>query len=308
MESRGNKRMCLETQTEVTEHAIKQCSRVFSKLRIQMHLDQVVKVIISLAIPLMSTLKSVLAVMMRVADPEDVDMIEDLMSNMIQDKKMSEKGKNKKTSKNAKGSPRSKASTSVGSFEVISEGMNRSHRAASSSQTPGMSPASRVCFCGLKPNLLVCRMEGPNFMRKFYRCPKPSQHQTQCDYFAWTENTKAEEYEKLYYQDATMDKPQKSKPTKKKSKSVSAADSSTSSGDDLDLAQSPASSSPKTPPRQARCQHEWSRRGSTAYVKMKTCNLCGLRETFRYKDGLKTTSTVDVSEQKKSGRPRNHSP
>ena len=81
-----------------------------------------------------------------------------------------------------------------------------------------------------------------------------------------------------------------------------------SSGDDLDLAQSRASASPKTPPRAARCQHQWNRRGTNAYIKMKTCHLCGLQETFRYKDGLKTTNHVDVSKIKKSRRPCASSP
>lgn len=113
-----------------------------------------------------------------------------------------------------------------------------------------------------------------------YRCPKPYPQQTQCDYFAWTEDTKAEEYEKLYAQNASTVKSPLPKPTKKKSKHVSETDSNTSSGDGLDLAQSPASASPKTPPRAARCQHEWNRRGTNAYINMKTCHLCGLQETF----------------------------
>eukprot|EP00435_Cladocopium_sp_Y103_P064059 s1080_g25.t1 len=164
---------------------------MFSRLRVQTHLEQIVKVLISLAIPLMSTLKQVLAVMIRVADPEEMDLVQDMMSNMIQEKKSMEKGQYRKNSKKVQKPPRSKASTSAGSFEVISKSSLQSRRtqAASSFQNPMMDLKHRVCYCGLTPNLLVCRKEGPNFQR-FYRCPTPYQQQAQCDYFAWAESTK----------------------------------------------------------------------------------------------------------------------
>lgn len=304
MENRGSKRACLESQAEATDNILRQWSRMFSKVRCQMHLEQLVKVLISLAIPLMATIKQVLAVMIRVADPEEMEVIQDMVNNMVQEKKLLEKGQRHKTNKNVKSSPKSKASTSVGSFEVISEVSPRSRKSKSTSS----NQMTKMCFCGLTPNLLVCRKEGPNFMRRFYRCPKPYQHQTQCDYFAWTEDTKAEEYEKLYTQSVSMGTPTLQKTTKKKSKQVSETESATSSGDDVDLNRSPTSASPKTPPRPQRCQHEWNRRGTNAYVKVKTCHLCGLKETFRYKDGAQTTTYVDVSKLKKSGRPRTVSP
>jgi hypothetical protein len=166
MENRGSKRACLESQAETTGNALKQWCRLFSKLRFQMHLEQVVKVLISLAIPLMPTLKQVMAVMIREADPEEMEVIQDMVTSMVQEKnqKHMEKGYNRKSNKKVKGSPRSKTSTSVGSFEVISECSppSRKLRASSSSQM------AKLCFCGLTPNLLVCLKEGPNFMRKFY--------------------------------------------------------------------------------------------------------------------------------------------
>eukprot|EP00435_Cladocopium_sp_Y103_P039817 s170_g10.t1 len=302
-----------ECQAEVKQQVHQRWGRVFTRLRIQMHLEQVVKVLMSLAIPLMSTLKQVLAVMIRVADPEEMDVVQDMVNNMVQEKKYMEKGKPLKPSKMSPGYAQSRASTSVGSFEVISENssMSRKTKAASSSQSSAVEISQRMCFCGLTPNLLVCRKEGPNFQRKFYRCPKPYQHQAQCDYFAWAESTKAEEYEKMYHhQNASMEMQQKPKSTKKKSKHVSEAEYVTSGDEDSELAQSPVTSSPspKTPPRPRMCQHEWNRRGTNAYVKMKTCHLCGLQETFRYRDGVKTTTTIDVSNLKKSGRRRAVSP
>eukprot|EP00435_Cladocopium_sp_Y103_P069875 s367_g34.t1 len=308
MEPRGSKRACLTNPGETKDHVVKDWSRLFSRLRVHMHLEQVVKVLISLAIPLMSTLKQVLAVMIRVADPEEMDVIHDLVSSIVQEKKSMEKGKIRKSSKEVQRVPASKASTSVGSFEVISEHshVSRKDRAASSSKDLQPELPIRMCFCGLTPQLLTCRKEGPNFMRRFYRCPKPYQHQTlQCEYFAWTEDTKAE---KLYHQSATLEKPKKSKPTKMKSKVVSETEPTNSDEDDMGLAQSPSSASPKTPVRIPRCQHDWNRRGTNAHVKIKTCNLCGRRETLRYKDNQMTVSYVDVSNQKKSGRVRALSP
>eukprot|EP00435_Cladocopium_sp_Y103_P022323 s3407_g5.t1 len=257
----------------------------------------------------MSTLKQVLAVMIRVADPEEMDVIQDMVSSMVQDKKQMEKGRFRPSTKDLKTSPKSKASTSVGSFEVISESsrQSRKSKAASSNQQANQEVMGRVCFCGMTPQLLTCRKEGPNFMRRFYRCPKPYQHQTQCEYFQWTEDTKAEEYEKLYYQSASMEPAVKSKHAKKKSKAASSTESDTSNGDDLDLARSPGSS-PKTPIRQTMCQHEWNRRGTNAYVRMKTCVKCGRQEIQKYKDGMITIKQVDVSSMKKSGRPRAVSP
>lgn len=62
-----------------------------------MHLEQVVKVLISLAIPLMPTLKQVLAVMIREADPEEMEVIQDMLTSMVQEKKHMEKGYSRKS-------------------------------------------------------------------------------------------------------------------------------------------------------------------------------------------------------------------
>jgi hypothetical protein len=310
METRtSNKRACPETQAEVKAHVIRQWGRMLSRARVQIHLDQVIKVMISLAVPLMSMLKQVLAVMIRVADPEEMDVIQDLVNNMVQDQKRAEKGRHRKKDAKIHHSPRSKMSSSMGSFEVITESSKQSHRSrpASSNQYP-VQEKMKTCFCGLTPQLLTCRKEGANFMKRFYRCPKPYQHQTQCEFFAWTEDTKAEEYEKLNHQSVSSEKPPKSKNTKKKSKPASDTESSASSGSEVDLSPSPTRSSPKTPTRIPACQHEWNRRGTNAHVKVKTCHRCGLQEMFRYRDGQKTTKYVDVSNLKKSGRPRAVSP
>ena len=126
MEHRGSKRACTEPQTETPEHVTKSWSRMFSRIRMQMHMEQVIKVMISLAIPLMSTLKQVLAVMVRVADPEEMEVIQDMVSNMMQDKKQLEKGRLQMSRKESKDSSTSKTTTSLGSFEVISESSRRS--------------------------------------------------------------------------------------------------------------------------------------------------------------------------------------
>ena len=141
--------------------------------RVQIHLDQVIKVMISLAVPLMSMLKQVLAVMIRVADPEEMDVIQDLVNNMVQDQKRAEKGRHRKKDAKIHHSPRSKMSSSMGSFEVITESSKQSHRSrpASSNQYPAQEKM-KTCFCGLTPQLLTCRKEGANFMREILSVPQ----------------------------------------------------------------------------------------------------------------------------------------
>ena len=45
-----------------------------------------------------------------------------------------------------------------------------------------------MCFCGKKVKEYVSRVQGPNFLRKFLRCPQPQE--SQCEYFQWTEPRK----------------------------------------------------------------------------------------------------------------------
>ena len=39
-----------------------------------------------------------------------------------------------------------------------------------------------LCECGLEPRVYTCRVQGRNYRREFWRCPRPSR---QCDYFVW---------------------------------------------------------------------------------------------------------------------------
>ena len=39
-----------------------------------------------------------------------------------------------------------------------------------------------LCECGLTPVDRVCRVQGRNYLREFWRCPRPSH---QCDNFVW---------------------------------------------------------------------------------------------------------------------------
>eukprot|EP00435_Cladocopium_sp_Y103_P026844 s2890_g6.t1 len=319
-ETRGSKRACTG-HSELKPRHVSTWMRMANKLRIQYHVELMLKVLISLSMPLMFILKKVLAMMMRVAEIEEMEVLQDLMENMIQEKKNMEKGKHVKKSQKA---------SSTGSFELISAGSEvswmghqkqRHHQtdrgASSSSQMTGYphhQDRDRRCFCGLEPVLLTCRKEGMNFMRRFYRCPKSPNSGSQCQFFQWTEDTKAEEYEKLYAsQNASSTKSKKSKSTKKQSESTSESESSDCDRRGKGLKGSPTSrKSPKHKPMSmadlAGCNHQWNRRGTNDHQSMRTCTLCGLEEKVRYRDGKLTQRWVDVSNMKKSGRPRAASP
>ena len=71
--------------------------------------------------------------------------------------------------------------------------------AASSKQhvpNPCLKPDK--CYCGLKPVKYTCRKQGINYLRQFYRCQKEPQSLHQCHFFQWIQETKGEEYERMY--------------------------------------------------------------------------------------------------------------
>eukprot|EP00435_Cladocopium_sp_Y103_P021732 s1406_g5.t1 len=322
-ENRGNKRACT-SHPDVTPKYVSTWHRLANKLKIQCHVEMMLKVLISLSMPLMSILKSVLAMMMRVAEIEEVDVFRDLVENMIHEKRAMETGRSSRKSQ------RSQKANSVTSFELITEpteaswkGSRKSHHAtkeqrdpgaASSSQTTGYPiPHRRTCYCGMEPVLLTCRKEGLNFMRRFYRCPKEPNSGKQCDFFQWIEMTKAEEYEKLYAQSASTERSKKSKSTKKPSETSSESESSSSDGRDVELKSAPkkstrSGSKKSTTASIPECDHHWNRQGTNPHQSMRTCHKCGLQEKTRYRDGKFTQQWVDVSKLKKPGRPRAVSP
>ena len=317
-EPRGNKRVCT-SHPELDYQNVGHWSRLTNKLRVQHHMEMVLKVLISLSVPLMSILKQVLAMMMRVAEIEEMESIQDLMDSMVQEKKNMEKGNSSRKSQKA---------SSLNSFELVSgssevswtgshKARQSSHKdrgASSSSQTMGYhSPQDRKCFCGLEPALLTCRKEGMNFMRRFYRCPKNPNDGSQCQFFQWIESTKSEEYEKLYAASASSNKSKKSKNTKKRSESTSDSESSECDRKGKVMKDSPKShrtTSTKVTSMAdlANCDHQWNRRGTNDRQSMRTCHRCGLEEKIRYRDGKLTQRWIDVTTLKKSGRPRASSP
>ena len=285
MENRGSKRACLESQAETTGNALKQWCRLFSKLRFQMHLEQVVKVLISLAIPLMPTLKQVMAVMIREADPEEMEVIQDMVTSMVQEKKHMEKGYNRKSNKKVKGSPRSKTSTSVGSFEVISECSPPSRKLRASSSTQ----MAKLCFCGLTPNQAVSSADPVRLLRmdgghqgggvREALCPECFYGEVSIAQ-AHKEEVKARLRDRLQH-------------FKRRRLGLSSESGISFPKDSAKSGQMSA----RVEPQENQCLHQhedmspmWPSRD------------------LRYKDGLKTTNYVDVSKIKKSGRPRASSP
>eukprot|EP00435_Cladocopium_sp_Y103_P056991 s251_g19.t1 len=326
MTSRGSKRACTN-HVDTEMKYVSSWKRMCSKLKIQEHMDLLLKLTVGLAVPLMTLLMRVLALMMRVADMDEVETLQVVMNNMVVEKKKQEKG----LMTGQKGYPvpqnlpmgKSKSKTSsLGSFSVVSEGSHNTYASHRSQEEIYQAPASssqsalqekHLCFCGLKPIKYTCRKQGHNYMREFYRCPKEPQSVGQCHYFQWLQETKGEEYERMY----ACSQGSKKQPNMAVKSKKPYEDDFSSCGEPEPASASPPPrqprGSPKTsiyppPPPQMECNHEWNRRGSNAHIKMKTCHKCGFQETLRYKDNHVTQCYVDVTNLKKSGRPRAVSP
>lgn len=88
----------------------------------------------------------------------------------------------------------------------------------------------------------------------------------------------------------------KSKHTKKQFVPSSSEGSSTEEESDAPEPRTRGAQSSKgTPPKER--PHEWNRRGTNAYQRMKTCQLCGLREIFKYKDQQTIRSWVPIDKR-----------
>jgi hypothetical protein len=300
-----------------------------NKLRLQEHLQTTLKCAVGLAIPLMNLLMRVLAMVMQVAEMEEIDTVQDMMSQMIQDKKKQEKGhmlSNRSImnlNKSQQGHPKTKSS-SLGSFSVVSaETLDTmmSHQ-SQDMEYPGSSSSKQTmlqgnfkpnkCYCGMKPVKDTCRKQGLNYLRQFYRCPQEPNSQKQCHFFQWIRETKSEEYERLY---TTSPSNQKQPHTSKKFdkhyveelSSCEEPEAISPSPIHRQVRGSPRGST-SPPPRPQECHHQWNKRGTNAHIKMKTCTLCGLQEITQRKTDVITQRWVNPSSLKKSGRPRVVSP
>eukprot|EP00435_Cladocopium_sp_Y103_P038998 s1685_g10.t1 len=170
--SRVNKRACT-THVEAQPKYVSTWMRMCNKLKIQDHLDSMVKLTMGLAIPLMYVLSRVLAMMMRVADMEEIDTLQEMMNDMVMAKKKQEKGMkvSKKESEFVPKPRKSSKSSSLGSFSVVSAetletlGSHRSQDQPSSSNQGRRpkDPEILQCYCGLTPVKYTCRKQGHNY-------------------------------------------------------------------------------------------------------------------------------------------------
>ena len=96
--------------------------RMCNKMKTQDNLDCMIKLTVGLAIPMMHVLVRVLAMMMRVANMEEIDSLQEVMANMVVEKKRQEKGlkPSKKEPEYVPKPRKSSKSSSTGSFSVIS--------------------------------------------------------------------------------------------------------------------------------------------------------------------------------------------
>lgn len=184
---------------------------------------------------------------------------------------------------------------------------------SSSQDHRGHAPRTQQCYCGLTPVKYTCRKQGNNYMRQFYRCPREPQSQNQCHYFyfQWIQETKGEEYERMY----ASSQGSRKHPTTPTKSSVHYVEDFSSCGEQEEASVSPLNRAAKRSPKTSRsppppvCQHHWNRRGTNAHVKIRTCDKCGLQESCRRdKEHQVDQRYVDVTKMKKSGRPRALSP
>ena len=139
--------------------------RMCNKMKTQDNLDCMIKLTVGLAIPMMHVLVRVLAMMMRVANMEEIDSLQEVMANMVVEKKRQEKGlkPSKKESEYVLKPQKSSKSSSVGSFSVISAEtldtlMSHSSQDQIQQLPSSSSQVSRIrnlenqlCYCWLTP-------------------------------------------------------------------------------------------------------------------------------------------------------------
>ena len=138
-----------------------------------------------------------------------------------------------------------------------------------------------MCFCGMTPTEYTCYKQGPNWMRRFLRCPKA--RGAQCQYLVWLEEEKSTGYQQLPPRSSQQSKRACSAREVPIPSSNSSSDSEASfKSDDSSVRGALASAVSRKVEHPAassnqKCNHQWSRRGTNAHVKMKTCKICGLR-------------------------------
>lgn len=277
-DTRAAKRACT-ANAEESYSTLPSWRRIFHKLKIQEHMQIMLKLMMGLSIPLMFILRQILSMMMKVCDAEEMDVMKDMMDNMVTEAKEMEKGRHRRTSK---------SSRSTGSFEWISQASGSSTAPAKSrssrrdkkvemnspTSSPTPSNLQETCYCGLPVVELICRKEGPNFQRKSLRCPR-IHHPNQCEYFMWIESTKAKQYQRMNHDPraedhgASMQHKSKHKGAKKRYETSSSEESSSSEGTHAPgPRQSGAQPSHRAPHQE--CSHQWNRRGTNAYQRVKT--------------------------------------
>ena len=311
-EPRGSKRICTRKASS-KDQTMPAWRRMCSKLLIQQHLSLTMKLMINLAMPLMFLFKQVLSMMVRVAEIEEMEVMQDLMGNMMKEKKKMEKGQ---------GSKRGSSKESLESFELISEcnTMTPSRKpknskrtrspmdpnASSSHGVPQVIPnhVTKSCFCNLVPIQYTCRKEGRNVM--ISGAPNNRHLGTGASTSnGWKTHYKAQEYEKMYDRLASLAK----SPKPKDMKSVQPSSSTSSETEEPSIRLSP-SSSPK--PRGSRksggCSHNWNARGTNAHQRMRTCTNCGLQEITKHKDQSTIQRWVDPSSYKAKKTNKNKTP
>lgn len=186
-------------------------------------------------------------------------------------------------------------------------------RAASSSQqAPPVDPAQDRCCCGLKLIKYTCRKQGVHYIEAILPVPERTLEHPAVQLFPMDSRDKVgEEHESTGIEAAAKHA--------KEVRDTLYVDELSSCKEPEEIYISPAqrkvrgshkgSHSPQRPHEE--CQHQWSNRGSNAYIKMKMCKKCGYQDVYnvqKYKDNTVTRQWVDVTSYKPSGRPRAVSP
>jgi len=140
----------------------------------------------------------------------------------------------------------------------------------------------RKCLCGLTVTEFVCRKEGPNFMRKFLRCPR--ERGRQCDFFMWIEDQKKDQFEAMHHNQSTQHRKPKEIPIPETESSEASSDSETV----------------LKKKNTSQCQHDWTGLGSNGHQVRQTCKKCGLRIVTNKKTGEKDTYFVEINQFMKS--------
>jgi hypothetical protein len=185
----------------------------------------------------------------------------------------------------------SRASTSEAWTENIEEPPPRRNMRKEKPPSSSADESAPTCHCKLPSKLFTARTEGPNWMRRFWRCPKS--RETQCEFFAWLKEGLPEE---VRHAQEARENHFKAKKTYGRTGAAEATVRPPRVDEEKDLEEIQRTF-------QKMCKHpKTSKAGSNFFLKIVKCTECGLilqREKTEDTKNIETKQDQNYQDKKK---------